>query len=494
MGGINKEILMSNDTQTILGYLSKVDILVADEKGYIIQINDNFEEYYGCSGDYVIGKSVLELEKEGLFTPSSIAKVLETGQESTLVQMVNNNRRLIVTAVPIKDRNNKIIRVVAYSTDIEEYFNLKECSEELYDQIDSYNMRIRELEEKQRLMEELLNKNPMFDFNDNLKSIKKSKCSLDDIITQNKEFKMIIRSLEKISKYDVNILLLGETGVGKSMIAKKIHMLSNYSEGEFVEVNCGAMPEHLIETELFGYTKGSFTGANNEGKKGLIELANKGTIFLDEVGELPLQAQVKLLKVIQDKLVRRVGGTTSKPIDCRIIAATNKNLEEEVKKSNFRSDLMYRLNTITINIPSLKNREEDIVLLSQFILDKYNKKYKENKVLEKSVIETLEKYSWPGNIRELENVIQKLIVISDGNVITKDSLPDYILNNKIEKDINLDENNYTNINDLNEFIEEHESKIIKAYFEKYKSSIKVAKALNISQTTASRKIRKYIID
>ena len=217
------------------------------------------------------------------------------------------------------------------------------------------------------MVENILDGDQLFDYKGKEKTLENT---TKDVITKNRNFKNILDEMKNMAKYDVNILLLGESGVGKTMLAKKIHLLSEYRNGEFVEINCGAIPQHLIESELFGYTKGSFTGASNDGKRGLLEIADKGTIFLDEICELPLQSQAKLLKAIQDKTVRRIGGTSSRKIDCRIIAATNKNLEDEVKKGNFRLDLLYRLNTVTINIPSLKERREDIQFLSEYLVKK----------------------------------------------------------------------------------------------------------------------------
>lgn len=482
-----KEAFESSYADFIMEYISSVDIIVADEKGNIIQTNENFEYYYGCRSDEVLGKSVFDLEKEGLFKPSSIARVLESKKEVTLVQDLKNNKKFIVTAVPIKNKRGDIIRVVCYSNNAEGYFNLKKWSDELHDKIDHYNIKLHELNKKQKMIENILDDNQLFDYKVKEKTLENI---IEGVITKNRNFKNILDEMKNMAKYDVNILLLGESGVGKTMLAKKIHLLSEYRNGEFVEINCGAIPQHLIESELFGYTKGSFTGASNDGKRGLLEIADKGTIFLDEICELPLQSQVKLLKAIQDKTVRRIGGTSSRKIDCRIIAATNKNLEDEVKKGNFRLDLLYRLNTVTINIPSLKERREDIQFLSEYLVKKYNEKYNKHKILSHKVIDILNKYSWPGNIREMENVIQRLVLVTDEDMITDKILPKYILNSiKFrEGKLKLKEE----IIDLNKSIEEFERKIIKECFEQYKSSVKVAKALNISQATAARKIKKYV--
>ncbi|MCD6489118.1 MAG: sigma 54-interacting transcriptional regulator [Thermodesulfobacterium sp.] len=253
----------------------------------------------------------------------------------------------------------------------------------------------------------------------------KKRYSLRNVIGISDKMQEVFRTALKAAKTKATILLTGESGTGKELIAKAIHFESNRSKGPFIAINCAAIPENLLEAELFGYEKGSFTGALIS-KPGKFELTNGGTIFLDEIGDLPLHLQAKLLRVIQDKTFERIGGTKSIKVDIRIIAATNKDLEEMVKDGSFREDLYFRLNVIPIYLPPLRERKEDIPLLIDHFLKKFNKEYGKNISITKDVMERLVNYSWPGNVRELENTIERLIILAEGDRITLNDLPFYI--------------------------------------------------------------------
>ncbi len=242
------------------------------------------------------------------------------------------------------------------------------------------------------------------------------------IIGTSTPMREIFKIVEKVSKVDVPVLILGETGTGKELIAREIHRLSQRSKYPFITVNCGAIPVTLLESELFGYVKGAFTGAFRD-KKGKFHLADKGTLFLDEIGDLDLSLQVKLLRVLQDGIVYRIGSETPEKVDVRIIAATNKNLEKEINEGTFREDLFYRLNVITINLPPLRNRKEDIILIAKYFFEKYRKELNPSiKGFTKEALISMENYNWPGNIREMENRIKKALVLSEGEYITPEDL------------------------------------------------------------------------
>ncbi|PMP69077.1 MAG: sigma-54-dependent Fis family transcriptional regulator [Thermodesulfobacterium geofontis] len=253
----------------------------------------------------------------------------------------------------------------------------------------------------------------------------KKKYSLQNVIGISDKMQEVFKTALKAAKTKATILLIGESGTGKELIAKAIHFESDRSKGPFLAINCAAIPENLLEAELFGYEKGAFTGALVS-KPGKFELANGGTIFLDEIGDLPLSLQAKLLRVIQDKTFERIGGTKSIKVDIRIIAATNKNLEEMIKNGTFREDLYFRLNVIPIYLPPLRERKEDIPLLIDHFLKKFNKEYGKNISITKSAMEKLMNYSWPGNVRELENTIERLVILAEGDKITLKDLPFYI--------------------------------------------------------------------
>lgn len=304
-----------------------------------------------------------------------------------------------------------------------------------------------------------------------------------DFITHSEQMEGVKNMIIKASLCTANILLQGETGVGKDFIASYIHHKSSVRNGPFININCSAIPENLLESEFFGYAKGAFTGAKSDGKPGHFELANKGTILLNEIGELPLHLQAKFLQVIQEKTVTRVGGTDSNKIDFRLIAATNRNLLELVKFGKFREDLYYRLNVISINIPPLRERKDDIVSFLNYFLYKSMEKYQVKRSFSSEVIVNLVEYHWPGNIRELENVVERMVVASDQPVIDVELLPKEI----VEKRSESHKQNLTHTS-LKEMLQKHEAVIIHHAYKKLGSSYKVAKYLKISQSQANYKI------
>ncbi|MEA1911946.1 MAG: sigma 54-interacting transcriptional regulator, partial [Spirochaetota bacterium] len=247
-----------------------------------------------------------------------------------------------------------------------------------------------------------------------------------NLIFKSSSMQDVMNTIMHVAEFDSTLLLTGESGVGKEMAARFVHSKGPRKKASFIKVDCGAIPSALFESELFGYEKGSFTGAGHQGRIGLLELADKGTLLIDEVAELPLLQQVKLLRFIQDKEIVKVGGKETIPVDTRIIAATNKDLFSMVKSGTFRKDLYYRLNVVPLIIPPLRERREDIFVLIQFFLDKFNKKFGTVKKMDKECFEILEEYNWPGNVRELENMIERLIVLSSNQEISKDDLPEYV--------------------------------------------------------------------
>jgi transcriptional regulator with PAS, ATPase and Fis domain len=301
--------------------------------------------------------------------------------------------------------------------------------------------------------------------------------------------KKIIETAKKAAKSDCNILIEGESGTGKELFAQAIHNYSKRSKGPFIAVNCASIPRELVESELFGYERGAFTGANKEGKPGKFELADNGTIFLDEIGELPYEVQSKLLRVLDNHKIVRVGGTEEKKLNVRVIAATNRNLSEEVNKKNFRNDLYYRINVIKINIPPLRERKGDIELLAKVFVERLNRynalSVSDYKVLSESFIERLMNYNWPGNVRELQNVIDRAYYLTEGKVIIEEYFPENISENS-----NAQQENNTTIFPI-EVIEE---KNIREALKIAKGNIlKAAEMLNLSRATIYRKIKKYNI-
>ena len=303
------------------------------------------------------------------------------------------------------------------------------------------------------------------------------------ILLESPQMQNIYSQISKVAKNNTSILITGESGTGKEIIAKQIHDLSSYSDGPFITVNCGAIPESLMESELFGYTKGAFTGADPKGKIGFFERAHNGTIFLDEIGEMPLQIQVKMLRVLQDKKITPIGSHTEKQVNVRIIAATNRNLEQEVKKRNFREDLFYRLSVFPIDIPPLRERKKDIKILVNFFVKKYYISFQmEQKDISTEVYQYFLEYSWPGNIRELRNTIEYCMNIIEENEksIELKHLPPKLLNNK-EKD--------KKIKTLAELERDAIQNLLQIYGNSSEAKKIIAKSLGIGIATLYRKIK-----
>ncbi|HHN64778.1 MAG TPA: sigma-54-dependent Fis family transcriptional regulator [Nitrospirae bacterium] len=313
-----------------------------------------------------------------------------------------------------------------------------------------------------------------------------SQCfSYPNIIGESDEMKKLFALIDRVSRTDSTVLLSGESGTGKELIASTIHYHSTRKDKPMIKINCGALPENLIESELFGYEKGAFTGATKR-KPGRFELAHGGSIFLDEVGDLPLQTQVKLLRVLQDGTFEPLGGTESITVDVRIIAATNKDLHKEVKEGRFREDLYYRLSVIPLNIPPLRNRREDIPLLIEHFLKRYNSRYGKNLRFSKEAITTLMGYDFPGNVRELENIVERVVTLSENNPVRKEDLPEHITG----KDGSAEAEPLS----LNEVAQEAEKNhIIRILRETGGNRTRAAEILGISRKTLWEKINLYRI-
>ncbi|MBR0598397.1 sigma-54 interaction domain-containing protein [Sinanaerobacter chloroacetimidivorans] len=436
------------------------DILITDGTGKILKVSKSFASVYGIGEDYILGKTVFEMEKKGVFKPSIIAKVLESDQKVTMRQKNSLGRELIVTATPVRNQQGKIEKVVSFTRDLTDYLNLQEQYSALESKMEKYTAEIEELRSKI--------------------------VTIEGIVGNSESIREVIRTINKIAKFDANVLFLGPSGVGKTMFSRFVHNKSNRSTGPFIEINCAAIPDNLLESELFGYEKGSFTGAGQDGKIGLIELAQGGTLMLDEISEIPLNLQAKILKVIQDKTITRVGGTREIKVDFRLIAASNRDMEELTAQNKFRQDLYYRLNVITIHIPPLKDRKEDIIPLVSYFIDKFNKKYSLEKSLHPQTMDKLLEYNWPGNVRELENILERVMLTSEGNKITKEALPQVILCSDKRGEAP------PGCGNLMQALEDLEGALIKEAYNRCGTSVGVAKALQISQPTAVRKIRKYM--
>jgi len=445
-----------DDVKELLDYTNDA-IFIDDMNGKTMWVNKACEEIYDIKKEDVIGKHIDLLEKDRIFYPSVAKLVFEQKKQVTILHSNRNGKQLLTTGTPIFFNNGSIKKVVSTSRDITELITLKNQLEDAQNRLEEYKELQKEI--------------------------------IDDLIVRSKKMTDVIQLARKLSQIDSTVLITGESGVGKGKVAKYIHKLGIRKDKPFVKVNCGAIPEPLIESELFGYEHGAFTGSSKRGKMGLFELAQNGTIFLDEIGELPLKLQVKLLQAIQDKEIQRVGGIKTIKIDVRVITATNRNLEEMVSRNEFREDLYYRLNVVPIHIPPLRERQEDIIPLSRHFLKVYNNKFNVKKRMDPNTINCLMKYSWPGNVRELENIIERLIITSSHDIILPDNLPNHIIEDKEHEHVI----SIPNLTNLKEIMENVEKQIINEAVNKYKTTRNVAKVLGVSQPTIVRKMNKYDI-
>lgn len=436
------------------------EIFVTDQNGYILRLNPAAEKVCGVSATDVVNKHVMELEKEGIFSSSITMLVLHQKKKINMMQQLKSGKTVISTAIPIFNEEGEIDRVICTSKDYQEISKLK-----------------AELEEKNT---ELARKNQ------EITNLREEIFSNVNLIYNSKEMANVRDKIYKIAPIDLTILIQGESGVGKEVITKAIHYASLRRDQPFIKINCSVIPETLIESELFGYEGGAFTGATKGGKIGKIELANNGTLFLDEIGELPLLIQVKLLEFLQDREICKVGGTKKIKINTRIITATNRNLQDMVNEDLFRKDLFYRLNVVPINIPPLRERKEDIPALVKYFLNIFNSKYGMSKKVAPEVMQALYTYRWPGNVRELEHVLERAIIISDTEVITLEAMQ-----NILELKTNNKKVFFTELMPLKLAKREIEEQLVKSAYEIYKSTYKVAKVLEIDQSTVVKLLKKY---
>lgn len=431
-------------------------IVVVDRDGYITKLNKPYQEFLGV-GDEAIGKHVTEVIEN-----TRMHIVTKTGIPEIGEAQVIRGHTTIVKRIPIKQDGEIVGAVgVVMFRDIYELDNLMNKTKQLERELEQYK-----------------------------KKLHVDKFSFDDIIGVSPAIEQAKYYASRAAMTTSNVLITGETGTGKELFAKAIHYTSQRSDGPYIKVNCAAIPAELLESELFGYEEGAFTGAKRGGKPGKFELANGGTIFLDEIGDMPVYMQAKLLRTIQEREIERVGGIKTVKVDVRIIAATNKNLEEMVKRGEFREDLYYRLNVININIPPLRERKEDIDVLVNYLLHKISKTMGKfvNKISD-GAMSILKGYNWPGNIRELENVLERAIDMAEyGAVVEVRHLPPYIIQKVNPKKDFMH-------SDLKDALEQTERDLLERYLKMNKGNkYKTAKMLNISRSTLYEKIEKYNIE
>lgn len=432
-------------------------IMVSDGMGNVIRLNAALEKLIGVKRRDILGRNVADLVQEGVYESSAILQVIESGKTATVV-IDHNGRQLLITGSPVYNANSAMTAVVANIRDMSELNDLRQ-----------------KLEQQQMIAEK---------YSKELAHIARQQSAQTSFVACSREMKTILATIHSISEVDSTVLISGESGTGKEMVVNEIYASSMRSCRPIIKVNCGAIPPALFESELFGYEDGAFTGARRKGKPGFFELAHMGTLFLDEVGELPLEMQVKLLRVLQEGEIIRIGGSKPISVDVRIIAATNRDLWEMTEEGTFRQDLYYRLNVINIEVPPLRQRRDDIIPLVMHMLERFNQKYGKHKEIPIELGKVLRELPWRGNVRELENLIENLVVLCPEDVLTPEHLPvRYQRGQNPASQVEI-----RGILPMKDMVRRAERQLIANAQAQYSSMQEVAKALGVDVSTISRKL------
>lgn len=440
-------------------------ICITDKDGRVLLLNTSYSEISGIPKEAMIGRRVEEFVRSGMLDIVLNPEIVRTRQPVTRIQKVSNGRQIVLEGSPVLDARGEVALCI---TLIKDGTVLADLRAEL--------SRQKELLEA---LQHIANAGGGVNF-----------LPERPVASQSPAMRKLDKELAVIADTDATVLLLGETGVGKDVTARRIHALSPRAEGTFIKVDCGSIPEHLIETELFGYVGGTFSGGSRNGKIGLFEAADGGTLFLDEIGELPLRMQTRLLRFLQDKEILRVGSISAKRVDVRIVAATNRELELAVERGEFRSDLYYRVKVAELRIPPLRERKSDIPPLARMFLESFNARYRKKKRFSDEALESLVNYKWPGNVRELENVIQRAVITARKDLLDRRSL-------NLLKDCRNDEGpGGAGLFELEgksyaEVMSGLERAMLREALRKYGGITKTAESFGVARSTIFRKVKRY---
>jgi PAS domain S-box-containing protein len=443
-------------------YYSQDGVYIVDGQGVTVRVNPAFERITGITANEVVNKHMMDLVERGYFNRSVAMEVIKTKRPVTIVQTNRNGKVTLTTGNPVLNEEGEVVRVISNIRDITKMT-------ELYEELSRSKLLLKSYSEMIGSLQPL---------------------EAEGVVAESESMRHVIELANRAAAVDSTVLLLGESGVGKGVIANLIYRLSFRSKKPFITVNCGAIPDTLLESELFGYSPGAFTGANKVGKAGLLESAHGGTIFLDEIAELPLTLQPKILHFLETGEIAKIGSTKQCKVDVRVIAATNRELKDMVAKGTFREDLYYRLNVIPITIPPLRNRKEDIIPLIARFVDSFNKKNKTNKSISSQVIDVLLNYSWPGNVRELKNLLERLMVLGASERVTLSDLPREIYDSVQLTYAEILPNNIAFPISLPKLIKNIEDNLIEAALLKAGSIRKAAALLGVNPSTVYRKMTK----
>ncbi|MCP4172873.1 MAG: PAS domain S-box protein, partial [Fuerstiella sp.] len=437
-------------------------LFVCDAAANVIRMNPASERIHKMSASEIVGHNMRELIASGFIDRSA---ALEASLKKKRVSLLQNKdgRKLVSIATPVFDDQGELIRVVVSERDITEIDNLQS-----------------ELENQEAMQHSL---------RDQMLAMQQAELESRQIIARSPAMVRALQQAIKVAKAESSVLILGESGVGKGLIADLIHQNSARTEQPLIKINCGAIPESLIEAELFGYEKGAFTGAQTSGKPGHFELADGGTLFLDEIAELPLPSQVKLLRFLEDGQITRLGGTNSKNVDVRVLAATHRDLEEMISQGRFRLDLYYRLNVIPIQVPAVRERRDCVIQLIRHYIEHFSKQVGVKKRLTRAALDALAGYPYPGNVRELMNICERLVVMAETELIDLADLPVQVSANEVGFDVNnLD---WPADVTLQQALDQVEKGLLRQAKDRFCNQTEVAAALGVNQSTIARKLKKH---
>ena len=455
---IDSTAFLAEHVQHILD-LFEDGIFISDRNGTALTVNRMYEKLIGLKKEDICGKPVSYFVQEKIFDVVVNPEVVSTRRPVTSMQKMHGSKKVMLRGYPVLDAQGEVRLVVTFVRDITIITQFQEQIAQQKEIIENFMERLEVLQEPARR---------------------------GDQVFEDGAMKQAVDLLERVAGTDATILLLGETGVGKDLLARIAHDASIRREKLFLKVDCGSIAANLIESELFGYMPGAFSGASAKGKPGYFEVADGGTIFLDEIGELPLPMQTRLLRVLQDNEVMRVGAYKPRKVDVRVIAATSRNLEKDIEEGRFRSDLYYRLNVATITIPPLRKRWDDIEPLAKLFLQRYSAKYKKKFHFSREVPAALAAYTWPGNVRELQNMIQSLVITKDPPLICLRDLPSHVMGNTPADDYN---DHSAAPMPLKELVAALERDILEKAIKTYGSVSKVAELFQVDRTTIFRKLK-----
>jgi len=434
-------------------------IYITNGNATTIYVNQSYLVISGLEKSMVMGKNMEDLMRSGVISRSGTLLALKRRTTVSLEQEFTTGKRALVTSTPIFDNENRVVMVVTSVRDLSGLYALRKELDKSSEQAERYYAEVELL--RRQVLDE------------------------SGVVAAAPAMLEVLEIAKRVAQLDTPVLLLGETGVGKERIASYVFNQSNRNKQNFIKVNCGAIPENLIESELFGYDPGAFTGAASKGKIGYFGVADKGTIFFDEIGDLSLSAQVKLLRVLQEQEIVRVGGNKPIKIDVRILAATNGDLAQLVRQGKFREDLYYRLSVFPIKIPPLRKRQEDIILLARHMLAELNQKYNKSKRFTAAAERDMQAYAWPGNVRELKNVVERAFIMSNDSAVSITELnpePGQPVLPPIAE---------TQVTSLKAVLEQYEASFIQKAYQEHGNIRDAAKSLGMDATTFNRKRNKY---